>query len=97
LYRYLPEDSPVGLLGEEGALLLCSFWWADNLIAGGRLQQGRELFESLCARVNHVGLLPEQIDPATGAFLGNFPHAFSHTGLISTVVDLARDTSLEDR
>lgn len=90
LLRYRHEDSPDGLEGEEGAFLLCSFWWADNLIAGGRPAEGRELFESLCARVNHVGLLPEQIDPTTGEFLGNFPQAFSHTGLISTAVNLSR-------
>ncbi len=97
LYRYLPSESPDGLRGEEGAFLLCSFWWADNLVAGGRLEQGRELFESLCARVNHVGLLAEQVDPVTGAFLGNFPQAFSHIGLISTAVNLARHTPSEDR
>ena len=96
LYRYLPAESPDGLRGEEGAFLLCSFWWADNLVAGGRLEQGRELFESLCARVNHVGLLAEQVDPTTGAFLGNFPQAFSHIGLISTAVNLACHTPSED-
>jgi len=90
LYRYLPEESPDGLGGGEGAFLLCSFWWADNLIHRGEVDAGRELFESLCARVNHVGLLPEQIDPTTGEFLGNFPQAFSHIGLISTAVNLAR-------
>jgi GH15 family glucan-1,4-alpha-glucosidase len=96
LYRYLPAESPDGLRGDEGAFLLCSFWWADNLIAGERLQEGRELFESLCTRVNHVGLLAEQIDPATGAFLGNFPQAFSHIGLISTAVNLTRHIPSED-
>ena len=93
LYRYLPADSSDGLEGEEGAFLLCSFWWADNLIAGGHLDEGRALFDSLCARVNHVGLLPEQIDPGTGAFLGNFPQAFSHIGLVSTAVNLSRHLS----
>jgi GH15 family glucan-1,4-alpha-glucosidase len=90
LYRYLPEESPDGLRGEEGAFLLCSFWWVDNLAKSGRADHAQELFEQLCARVNHVGLLPEQIDPATGEFLGNFPQAFSHIGLISSAVNLAR-------
>ena len=49
-----------------------------------------ELFDSLCAGANPLGLLPEQIDPTTGAFLGNFPQAFSHVGLISSAVNLAR-------
>ena len=33
--------------------------------------------------------LVEQIDPATGAFMGNFPQAFSHIGVISSGVFLA--------
>ncbi|WP_326555445.1 glycoside hydrolase family 15 protein [Micromonospora sp. NBC_01813] len=90
LYRYLPDESPDGLAGDEGAFLLCSFWWVDNLAGSGQLDRANELFDQLCSRVNHVGLLPEQIDPATGAFLGNFPQAFSHIGLISSAVNLAR-------
>ncbi len=90
LYRYLHADSPDGLEGNEGAFVLCSFWWVDNLVQSGRVQEARELFESLAARVNHVGLLAEQVDPTTGEFLGNFPQAFSHIGLISSAVLLAR-------
>ncbi|MEV4567734.1 glycoside hydrolase family 15 protein [Nonomuraea sp. NPDC049419] len=90
LYRYLHEDSPDGLPGDEGAFLLCSFWLVDNLILQGHLEQAEELYASLCARASPVGLLPEQIDPATGAFMGNFPQAFSHIGVIASGVNLAR-------
>ena len=90
LYRYLPEESPDGLPGGEGAFLLCSFWLVDNLAAQDRLEEAVELFELLCGRANALGLLPEQIDPSTGAFLGNFPQALSHVGLISSGVNLAR-------
>lgn len=90
LYRYLPHDSPDGLGGREGAFLLCSFWLVDNLAYQGRLEEAMDLFDSLCNRVNPLGLLPEQIDPSTGAFLGNFPQAFSHVGLISSAVNLTR-------
>jgi alpha,alpha-trehalase len=90
LYRYLPDKSPDGLEGEEGAFVLCSFWLVDNLAGQGRLDEAGELFDSLCARVNHLGLLSEQIDPGSGMFLGNFPQAFSHVGLISSGVNLAR-------
>jgi alpha,alpha-trehalase len=93
LYRYLPGESPDGLAGEEGAFLLCSFWLVDNLAGQGRLDEAVDLFESLCRRANPLGLLPEQIDPATGTFLGNYPQAFSHVGLISSAVKLARLTS----
>ncbi|MGE0130519.1 MAG: glycoside hydrolase family 15 protein [Blastocatellales bacterium] len=90
LYRYLPHVSPDGLAGREGAFLLCSFWLVDNLAYQGRLDEAANLFDSLCDRANALGLLPEEIDPSRGAFLGNFPQAFSHVGLISSAVNLAR-------
>jgi GH15 family glucan-1,4-alpha-glucosidase len=90
VYRYLPDESPDGLPGHEGAFLLCSFWLVDNLAKQGRVDEAMELYESLCNRANPLGLLPEQIDPGTGAFLGNFPQAFSHIGVISSGINLAR-------
>ena len=90
LYRYIPEESPDGLPGREGAFLICSFWLVDNLARQGRLDEAMDLYDSLCARAGGLGLLPEQIDPSTGAFLGNYPQAFSHVGLISSGVNLAR-------
>jgi hypothetical protein len=79
-----------GLPGHEGAFVLCSFWLVDNFAKQGRLDEATELYTSLCARAGHLGLLPEQIDPGSGAFLGNYPQAFSHVGLISTGVNFAR-------
>lgn len=90
LRRYDPERSPDGLPGDEGAFLLCSFWLVDNLAWQGRMEEAEELFDRLCGRANEVGLLPEQVDPGTGAFLGNFPQAFSHVGLISSAYNLGR-------
>jgi GH15 family glucan-1,4-alpha-glucosidase len=90
LYRYLPEESPDGLPGHEGAFLLCSFWLVDNVAKQGRLDEALELYESLCARANTLGLLPEEIDPPSGAFLGNYPQAFSHIGVIASGVNLSR-------
>jgi GH15 family glucan-1,4-alpha-glucosidase len=49
-----------------------------------------EMYDSLCGRAGPLGLLPEQIDASTGAFLGNYPQAFSHVGLLSSGVNLAR-------
>ncbi|MEV3984673.1 glycoside hydrolase family 15 protein [Nonomuraea sp. NPDC049758] len=90
LYRYLHDRSPDGLPGDEGAFLLCSFWLVDNLILQGHRARAEELYASLCARAGPLGLLPEQIDPATGAFAGNYPQAFSHIGVIASGVNLAR-------
>jgi GH15 family glucan-1,4-alpha-glucosidase len=90
LYRYLPHVSPDGFSGREGAFLLCSFWLVDNLAYQGRLDEAIDLFDSLCNRANAPGLLPEEIDPSSGSFLGNFPQAFSHVGLISSAVNLTK-------
>jgi GH15 family glucan-1,4-alpha-glucosidase len=92
LYRYLPDQSSDGLPGHEGAFLLCSFWLVDNLARQGQLDEAMALFDSLCTRANPLGLLSEQIDPRSGAFLGNYPQAFSHVGLISSGINLARLT-----
>jgi GH15 family glucan-1,4-alpha-glucosidase len=90
LYRYRHDDSPDGISGDEGAFLLCSFWLVDNLVGQGRLDEAEEVYASLCARASPLGLLSEQIDPSTGEFIGNFPQAFSHIGVIASGVTLAR-------
>ena len=90
LYRYLHTESPDGLAGQEGAFLLCSFWLVDNLTGQGRLDEAHALYDSLCGRATELGLLAEEVDPGTGAFLGNFPQAFSHVGVVSSGWALAR-------
>jgi GH15 family glucan-1,4-alpha-glucosidase len=90
LFRYLPEVSPDGLPGNEGAFLLCSFWLVDNLAGQGQVEKAHELYESLCSRANPLGLLPEQIHPDTGEFLGNFPQAFSHVGVLASGLRLLK-------
>jgi GH15 family glucan-1,4-alpha-glucosidase len=86
LYRYRTGESP-----GEGAFGVCCFWAAEYLaLGGGTADQARELFERLCDYGNDVGLFGEEIDPASGAALGNFPQAFTHVGLINAALSLAR-------
>jgi GH15 family glucan-1,4-alpha-glucosidase len=93
LYRYRHDESPDGIAGDEGAFLLCSFWMVDNLAGQGRLDEAAQLYDTLCAKANPLGLLSEQVDPSTGALTGNFPQAFSHIGVIASGVTLARASS----
>jgi GH15 family glucan-1,4-alpha-glucosidase len=86
LYRYLMPD---GLPPGEGAFLICGFWAVECQALAGRLREAEERFERLMDDANDVGLLSEEIDPASGAMLGNFPQAFSHIGLINAALTLA--------
>lgn len=86
VYRYTGGDE---LPGKEGAFGLCSFWLVDVLGSSGRLNEARDIFSQIVSRANHVGLFPEQFDPHTGEHLGNFPHVFTHIGLINSVIFMA--------
>jgi GH15 family glucan-1,4-alpha-glucosidase len=87
--RYLTEARVDGLPPSEGTFLICSFWLADNYALMGRLEEAQTLFERLLALRNDLGLLSEEYDPITRRFLGNFPQAFSHVGLINTAFNLS--------
>lgn len=88
LHRYLADD---GVGGPEGAFILCGFWLAEALALQGSVDEAAEVFADHVDAANHLGLLSEEIDPATSVLLGNFPQAFSHLGLINAAlrIDLA--------
>jgi len=83
VYRYRTEEGVDGLAGGEGCFLLCTFWLAQALAQAGALERARTVFTTAIEFVNDVGLLAEEVDPATGELLGNFPQAFSHIGLVN--------------
>lgn len=91
VFRYHSHD---GVAGQEGAFSLCTCWLVDALALSDRLDEANRIYENLIKRTNHLGLLAEQIDPFGGEFLGNFPQAYSHLGLINSALYLA---AKEDR
>jgi GH15 family glucan-1,4-alpha-glucosidase len=88
LYRYTPGQD--GLPGGEGAFLPCSFWLLEALLRLGRVEEGLSLFEQTLALANEFLLLPEEIDPGTGAYLGNYPLALSQAGLVHAVLEVQK-------
>ncbi len=83
VYRYRTDTPDDGLSGHEGTFLLCTFWLAHALALSGQTTRARAVFERAAAHLNDIGLLAEEIDPATGEHLGNYPQAFSHIGLVN--------------
>ncbi|HEY9383776.1 MAG TPA: glycoside hydrolase family 15 protein [Gemmatimonadales bacterium] len=67
---------------------VCSFWHAEALALMGRLDDAVALFNRLLGYANPVGLFSEDIDPATGALLGNFPQAYTHVGLVHAAMTI---------
>jgi GH15 family glucan-1,4-alpha-glucosidase len=88
IQRYPSKTEVDGLPAGEGAFLACTFWYADNLFQQDRKAEARDTLERLIALSNDVGLLPEEYDPRSKRFLGNFPQAFSHVGLINGIHNL---------
>ena len=97
-YRHDEEVEAVdGLPPGEGAFFLCSFWFVDNLVLLGELDEAKEMFERLVALSNDLGLLSEEYDPGLGRLVGNFPQAFSHIGLINTALLLEKALAANGR
>jgi len=90
LYRYPPGAD--GIPGGEAAFGICSFWLAEILAVAGRVEEAQAQFERVLAHANDLGLFAEEIDPQTGAALGNFPQAFTHVGLISAALAITAAT-----
>ena len=87
VFRYAAADD-LGL--PETAFSVCTFWYIDALAAVGRREEARALFETMLASRNPLGLLSEDIDPASGELWGNFPQTYSMVGLIHSAMSLSK-------
>jgi GH15 family glucan-1,4-alpha-glucosidase len=88
--RYRVEATDDGFASEEGTFTICSFWLVSALAEIGEFLRARALCEKLLSHASPLDLYAEQIDPATGRHLGNFPQAFTHLALINAVVHIVR-------
>ena len=87
LLRYVaPDDFGV----PTTAFTICTFWYIDALVAIGRKDEARKIFEEVLSCRNQVGLLSEDIDPATGEMWGNFPQTYSMVGLIVSAMRVSK-------
>jgi GH15 family glucan-1,4-alpha-glucosidase len=84
LYRYSPGYD--GAESREGAFGICSFWAVDHLAKRGEVGEAERQLEHVLGFASDLGLFGEEIDPESGAALGNFPQAFTHVGLINAAL-----------
>jgi alpha,alpha-trehalase len=81
VYRYINHDD----FGKPtSSFTICTFWLIQALFRTGMKEDAKNIFESLLACGNHLGLFSEDIDFSTKRLLGNFPQAYSHLALINT-------------
>ena len=50
----------------------------------------RAIFEAALEARNPLGLLSEDIDPATGELLGNYPQTYSLVGIVNAATRLSK-------
>jgi GH15 family glucan-1,4-alpha-glucosidase len=93
--RYRVEETDDGLHGEEGTFTICSFWLVSALAEIGDRDRARALCERLLSLAGPLNLYAEEIEPRSGAHLGNFPQAFTHLALINAVSHVIADDLLD--
>lgn len=87
MFRYAAADD----FGEpENAFTVCTFWFVDALVAIGRRDEARQIYEELIACRNSLGILSEDVNTTTKELWGNFPQTYSMVGLISSGMRLSK-------
>ena len=97
ILRYETQHQDVdGLPGDEGAFLPCTFWYVDNLVGLGRIDEARTIIDRLIGICNDLGLVAEEYDVRRKRLVGNFPQAFTHVALVNTILNYSRAVSPQD-
>jgi GH15 family glucan-1,4-alpha-glucosidase len=84
--RYRTESTDDGIGEPEATFTVCSFWLVSALVEIGEHSRARKLCERLLGAASTLGLYGEELDPATGRQLGNFPQALTHLALVNAVL-----------
>ncbi|MGY3040200.1 GH15 family glucan-1,4-alpha-glucosidase [Rhodanobacter sp. TND4EL1] len=87
LFRYIAPDD---FGAPETSFNICTFWYIEALAATGRKERARTMFEHMLKQRNSLGLLSEDIAPASGEHWGNYPQTYSLVGLIQAAMRLSR-------
>ncbi|HEX2525497.1 MAG TPA: glycoside hydrolase family 15 protein [Geminicoccus sp.] len=87
MFRYAAADD---FGAPENAFTVCTFWFVDALAAIGRRDEARQIYEELISCRNSMGILSEDVDPATRELWGNVPQTYSMVGLIVSGMRLSK-------
>ena len=52
------------------------------------IDEAVEVFNRVLSFANPLGLFSEDVDPRSGALLGNFPQAYTHVGLVHAAITI---------
>ena len=63
--------------------------WSERK-QSGQSGEARKLWRELTGYASDLGLFAEEIDPSSGAFLGNLPQGLSHLAVINAAVQLRK-------
>lgn len=87
IFRYVEHDD---FGAPQNAFIVCTYWYIYALVALGRNDEARQLFENLLARHNRHGLMAEHLDVRNGEQWGNFVQTYSMVGLINAAIRLSK-------
>lgn len=82
------SDSENKLQQGEGTFFLSTFWLIDCLSLLGRVDEAKLWLDKIIHDASPLGLYAEEFDPINKVHLGNYPHIFTHLGLINSCLNL---------